>query len=200
LFKSDYRENRKSVLKIPLPNITILIVAASLIAFFLKDVGYYAIYNRPVIFSGQIWRLWTCHAVHETLHQLIYDLVPFLIAGGLIERKKFPFFISLCLITMTAVSALVFFFYPNIQYFGGLSGLAMASIIYLCLYGFKNDKSWRWLYSLVLLGAFTAIGLEIAHGKSLGALENETYFLVPSIHITGTVTALFIFLFFKKRE
>ncbi|MBN2144140.1 MAG: rhomboid family intramembrane serine protease [Candidatus Aureabacteria bacterium] len=183
------------------PNFTVLITVASVIVSVVKWMGYndYAVYNRTTLFVGQIWRLWTCHLDHFTLRQFFTGVIPFVIAGTIIEKKKFPFFISLYFVSATFISAVVFFFYHNVQYYSGLSGVTMATVVFLCLHSFKEESSWRWLYVMILLGTLTIIGLELAHGQSFAAMENEPHFLVPSVHLTGVLSAVFVFFVFKKR-
>jgi hypothetical protein len=84
---------------------------------------------------------------------------------------------------------------PTMDYYGGLSGVVIALVVYLCLHGMKEKNSWGWLCSATLAVVTLKTIYELVFGESLlRPVTLQPFVLVPLSHATGLATALLLFL------
>jgi rhomboid family GlyGly-CTERM serine protease len=154
-----------------------------------------AIYDRAAIGSGELWRLMTGNLVHHSTSHFVYNVVPFLLAGALIEIQGLRRFLALCALSSMFIGATLYIGKPEIAVFGGLSGVVTAAVTFLCLHGLDKAGAWRWLCLAVLICVVAKTGLEMALGSSfLSAVEPGIFVAVPESHAVGAATALLFFL------
>jgi rhomboid family GlyGly-CTERM serine protease len=103
-----------------------LVIGACCFAFALggeaaRDWGSY---DRAALASGQVWRLITAHLVHLGWGHLWPNLLALLLIGGLLEEflKPVEWFTG-SLVTGFAISAGLYLFQPDTQWYVGLSGV-----------------------------------------------------------------------------
>ena len=123
------------------------------------------IYDRELIAHGEWWRLVTGNLVHHSGRHLGYELLAFLVAGALIEIRRLPGFAVLCLASGIAVGAVIYLLEPGMRYYGGLSGVVTAVVVYLCLWGLTETGWWRWLCAGVLTTTTVKVWFELAMGR-----------------------------------
>ena len=145
-----------------LPGITCVMLAAAAIVASAPDA---MVYDRNRIVSGELWRLLTCNWVHFSNSHFAYNLLAFGLAGSLIESQRYPGLGYLCLFSPVLIGLSVFLTQPDLQIFGGLSGVATGAMVLLSLHGFREDKGRGWLYLLVLMGIAVKIGFEFITGN-----------------------------------
>lgn len=180
---------------------TLLICAIAGAVYSSPQLQALLIYDRTAISDGELWRLMSGNFVHHSASHFVYNLVPLLIAGLLIEIQRHRHFVALCLISGALIGAALYLGKPEITVFGGLSGIVTAAVTFLCLHGLDKAGAWRWLCLAVLIILAAKISAELAFGSSflLGA-EPQNFVPVPESHVIGAATALLLFLWTKHKS
>jgi rhomboid family GlyGly-CTERM serine protease len=177
-----------------LPVRTLAICAAALLVHFVPGLVPLLIYDRAAITDGELWRLLTGNLVHLSDVHLALDLGAFLIAGAIIEQRGYRHFTTLCVSAAALIGVAIYLFQPQLQFYGGLSGVATAAVVYLCLQGITEQGSWRWLCAAMLAGLASKLWIEMVSGKSLLMFVGSGNFVpVPLSHLTGAVAAAILF-------
>lgn len=113
----------KIIARIP---VTLGVSAFALLAFLLPEGGAWLQLDRGRIAEGELWRLITCHATHWNRDHFQWDFLVFIVLGGYCEWRS-PAKMRLTLVASAlAVSATVWFFFPSIEQYRGLSGIDTA--------------------------------------------------------------------------
>lgn len=180
--------------RLTIPVWTLLVAGAAVAVYTVPGLREALIYDRELIAHGEWWRLVTGNFVHHSSRHLGYDLLAFLIAGALIEIRRLPGFAVLCLAAGIAVGAVVYILEPGMRYYGGLSGIVTAAVVYLCLWGLTETGWWRWLCAGVLSLMTVKIGVELALNQSLLDTGGQHPFVpVPLSHAAGVASAVLLF-------
>jgi len=173
------------------PWITLVIALAALAALLSAQVSAWLIYDRTLIFKGEVWRLWTGHVVHFGLSHFTWNLAVFLPAGVWLERlwpavtrwfyALSPLIISAALLTLD----------PTLTRYAGLSGVATGMLVLLaCLQLGRRqvEPAWFWVSVLTLVGI--KIGVELFTGAPVFVSGFGDIRTVPLAHIFGIIAAL----------
>jgi rhomboid family GlyGly-CTERM serine protease len=177
-----------------LPVWTLAISAGALLAYFVPGLAALLIYERVAIAHGELWRLVTGNLVHLSNTHLAYDLAAFLISGTIIEIRGYRPFAMLCLSAAMLIGVAIFVFAPELNYYGGLSGVVTAAVAYLCLHGVTEKGTWLWLCAVTMAVLAAKFWIEMALGNSLLlTVSTEAFVPVPLSHLIGAVTALLVF-------
>jgi rhomboid family GlyGly-CTERM serine protease len=174
-----------------LPWATLAIALVAILALAFQSVSEVFIYDRSLIFRGQIWRSWTGHVVHYGPSHLFWDLAVFLPAGCWLERLwpwSARWFYTVCPLL---ISLAMLWLDPSLNRYAGLSGLATGVLVLLAgrqLSGKNHEPAWFWLGVLALVGA--KIGLEIITGAPLVVSGFSGIRTVPLAHIGGLVCGI----------
>lgn len=181
------------------PAWTLLICAAASAIHGAPPLQELLFYERTAVDGGELWRLVTGNFVHYSASHFVYNVVPLVIAGALIEMHRLRHFLVLCVVSGVLVGAAVHLGRPEIVVFGGLSGIVTAAVTILCLNGLERTGAWRWLCLAVLSGLAVKIGVELALGSSLFFGDGRSDFVaVPESHAVGAATALLLFLWTRR--
>jgi rhomboid family GlyGly-CTERM serine protease len=173
------------------PLVTLLLVGGAVLVALFPGCAPWLMYDRRAIFSGEVWRLFTGHWVHFSLHHLVWDLAPLGVAGWIIETRGLPRFGWFCAIAPWAISAVLLVFEPQMDFCGGLSGLATAAMVYLALCGLSDPAPWRWVCGAALWVVAGKIIFELATGGSVfGAFAGLPVVVSVASHIAGASMAL----------
>lgn len=185
--------------KTGLPLNTLSIVfTCSLVSIF-PEAHSVMLYDRDAIAEGEIWRLVSCNLVHFNHIHLLYNLLAFGIAGFIIERNRYPHFISFCFILSLIISLSIYILEPNMAFYGGLSGLTCGAIVYFCCWGLQEEAPWRTICQLLLLLLAAKICIEFfSHSSILPYFEHKTIHIAPLGHLAGSIGAFFIYKIFEK--
>ncbi len=168
------------------PWATLAVGAVAVLAFASPATSEALIYDRSLIFRGQIWRGWTGHLVHYGFSHLFWDLAVFLPAGCWLERlwpKSGRWFYALCPLGITL---LMLWLDPSLKRYAGLSGLATGVLVLLAarqLSAKNREPAWFWLGVLALVAA--KIGLELFTEAPLLVSGFNGIRTVPLAHIGG---------------
>lgn len=184
---------RLTSVRLPLWTLGIGVVALAVYASpFLTSM---LIYDRAAIADGALWRFVTGSLVHYSSAHLGFDLLVFLVAGTMIETSGIRFYPALCLATGAGIGVVLYWAEPSMFHYAGLSGVATAAVVYLCLSGLSEAGIWRWACIAILLGLGIKLGFEFAVERPLfiAAVSNE-FIPVPLSHFVGACVALLLFL------
>jgi len=173
---------------LPLP--ALLLAVAGAVVFLQPGMNDILVYDRAAIASGQLWRLATGHLVHFSTSHVLWNLLVLVFAGWALKDSARRGY-GVMLFSASVMSGMaLFLFQPSIVRYGGLSGLATASVVYLCLVGMQWNNPARWIWAMLLILTAVKITVEAAVGHPLFADPGVARFeLVPLVHLVGGVTA-----------
>ncbi len=112
---------------------TLVVGLAALVIAVFPAVGDVLQFHRASISTGEVWRLATCHLTHWNGDHLRWDLLMFVVIGGACELRS-PRQMRWCVaMAATAVTGLVFCYFPAMQEYRGLSGIDTALFTLLAI-------------------------------------------------------------------
>jgi len=172
----------------------VLVVVSALVVYLLPDVGTALVYDRSAILSGELWRLVTGHWVHFSVSQLFYDVTVLGITGWIIESRGYRYFAALCLLSALSISFAMLALLPDMAFYGGVSGIAMASTVYLALQWLGKPAPWRWVGLSILLLCVGKLIFEASIGHFILVPLKDDWVVVPLSHLVGTFSGLIMYL------
>jgi rhomboid family GlyGly-CTERM serine protease len=168
-----------------LPIITLLIVFSATAVFLSRDVSSLLIFNREAILTGELWRLFTGHLVHFSGSHLLYDCIPLLVSGAILESESRRRFALLSLVAAMLVSASILLFEPRLHFYGGLSALVLVYIAALA----RSEIFYPRISVMILTGILLKVAAEIVTQQFVFASMTSGEIL-PCV--TSHVAGLFI--------
>lgn len=177
-----------------IPGWTLLICAIATVVYFVPWLSDELIFDRQSIRDGEWWRLVSCSLVHLSGKHLIFDVLGLLVVGSIPEVLGVRYLWLVYLFAGTTSAVVVYLSLPNLQLFGGLSGVATAAMIYSCLHGLEFKGAWRWWCLVLMTLVIIKIGVEFVLGISI-LLETtpQPFVPVPASHLAGALTALLVY-------
>jgi rhomboid family GlyGly-CTERM serine protease len=139
--------------------------------------------DRAALQAGELWRLATCHVTHWNAEHLQWDLAMFLVLGTMCELRNARR-MWLCTVLATAcVSGLVFFMFPGIAAYRGLSGIDTALFTLLAfdlLRDARHQHSWLLAAATggLLFGFIAKTTYEAVTGQALFVDQHSAGFVV----------------------
>ncbi|MEA3374425.1 MAG: rhombosortase [Campylobacterota bacterium] len=179
---------------LPLKSFTIVIIV--LLAFIIDDLTFLLIYERDAILDGELWRLFTSHFIHFSELHLGLNIMAFGIIGWIMEERSYPGYALLIFLMSFLIGVGMILFKPDMQYYGGLSGIAHGALVYLALFGLEESKPWNKVSYLVLASVLIKVGIELFTGNLL-TYATETFIPIPLSHMIGIFVALSQFYILK---
>lgn len=179
----------------PLARWAVLFLVPALVVYLLPSVGAAMIYDRSAILAGELWRLLTGHWVHFSASHLFYDVAILGVTTWIIEFRGYRYFLALCLLSALAISIVMLVSLPDMAFYGGLSGIAMASTVYLALHGWREAEPWRGICLCILLLSVGKLVLDASIGHfAVVNIEDISIAPVPLSHLTGAVSGVVVYL------
>ncbi|MFT3783506.1 MAG: rhombosortase [Nibricoccus sp.] len=146
------------------------------------------IYNRKLIWAGQIWRAVTAHWVHFSNTHLFWNLAILVPASAWLERRSAATLLRAVLFAVPAISLALLVLAPSLVQYAGISGVASAVLIALAVHGLRTEPRARWLWSAVILLFATKVVYEAVSGQPLShELSEKHVSSVPLAHIVGAL-------------
>jgi rhomboid family GlyGly-CTERM serine protease len=179
---------------LPLPVWTLGICAIAGLVFALPQLQPALVYNREAIGNGELWRLLSGNLVHFSPEHVLKDVLALLVAGTMIELRRYRHFALLCITSGALIGVVLYVMEPTVLVYGGLSGVAIAAITYLALQGTAEGGAYGRVYQIVLVGLLAKIILELAFGSQTSA----GFVLVPLVHVVGALTAGAMFALIRR--
>lgn len=115
---------------------------------------------RDALVDGEVWRLWTGHWVHFSASHLLWNLTVLLAAGAWLQHVRPGLLWRHALIVPPLLSCAILVLEPDLQTYGGLSGLATSVVVLFGLQQLRTPGSARWLWAGVLALVATKVGAE----------------------------------------
>lgn len=168
----------------------LLVVGFSISAYFSQHLTGFFVYNRQAMLNGEVWRIFTAPMVHFSISHIFWDLLIFTVFGFAVNASGYPRLWIVCCLSALISGVLFLVFYPDLEYYGGLSGLATGVVVYFCLCKILWDDNSKkiWIFLLVITGI--KIALEITLKDPVFVKADTEYFRVlPSAHIAGCLAA-----------
>jgi len=188
----DQKKICASEIKKP-PLLTIFISLVCMAAFLSTPIASRLIFDREAILNGQVWRLLSCHLVHFTPSHLIYNLFAFVIASWILERKSLCHLLIIYSLTAVSISMALLIFAPDMDFYGGVSGMA-CGLLYYCALLKQREPHLKGLCRCVLLCIPIKLALETYHQTSvLPYFEPQPFVMMPVSHIAGVVSAILLY-------
>ena len=170
------------------------LVAVALVTQWFDAAADLLVYDREGLAGGELWRLLTGHLVHFSAAHLVNNLVVLVPAVWLVETRYTKDTGLLMLAAASAVGIAVFAGTPEIQRFGGASGISLAFLVYACLRGLHENRRWRLVCGVLL--AIVCVKLAAEFFWSWGLLDWETngnFVPVTLSHLVGTATGAVLY-------
>lgn len=170
------------------PWMTLVMALLAGLALRFESVHAGLIYDRKLIFNGELWRTWSGHVVHFGSSHFIWNLAVFVPAGICLERlwpALTRWFYVLCPLVISIVLLVLD---PSLDRYAGLSGLATGMLVLLAglqLGRRREEPAWFWVSVLVLVAV--KIGIELFTGAPLLVTGFGHIRTVPLAHIFGAV-------------
>ena len=171
--------------------LTLFIVILAIFAYSFPRFSDLLVYDRQAILSGEFWRLLTAPLVHFSASHIFWDVVVFGVAGFAINASGFRSFWLVCSFATIIPSLIFLLSIPEIERYGGLSGLSTGAVAYFCLCSAHKSRKNRiiWLVILAVMG--TKILIETTMGAPIFVQSERIPFRVlPLAHIVGFLGAL----------
>ncbi len=167
-----------------------LLVAAFTVGVAILPGGNEAmIYRREAIAGGEWWRLWTGHGVHYGWLHLVVDTGLFVIIGRVLERQR-PLGFRVALVAMPVwVSAVLFYFDPDMPRYAGLSALNVGFLVFLS--GINWQADWRdWFWPSILGLHVVEAVIELYAGHGMVVFDDPSVRISTLAHVAGAVFGL----------
>jgi len=175
-----------------IPWATIEITLAALVIYWSHSLDAF-IYDRAQILHGQLWRVWTGHAVHFGGSHLFWNLAVFVPAGCWLERIRPGVARLFYAVSPVLITGVLLVFDPTLLRYAGLSGVATGLLVLLAcgqLQRGRGEPRWFWLAVLGLVAG--KIGMELFTGKPLLVTDFAGIRDVPLAHLGGAGAALLL--------
>jgi len=182
------------------PWATVVVAVAALLVFGNPRLFDVFIFQRSLIFSGQVWRVWTGHIVHFGPSHLAWDLAVFLPAGCWLESLRPRCARWLYLLGPVIISVVLLVFDPTLERYACLSGLAMGTLVLLAIIQSTNKNESPWIWLGVLLLAAAKIVIELRQGAPLLVSDFANVRNVPLAHLSGAACGLVCWLLLGRKQ
>jgi rhomboid family GlyGly-CTERM serine protease len=180
----------------PFPAVTLGLCALALLTAQLPGAGAALVFERGALAAGECWRLLTGHWVHWSTDHLLWDVGTFAALGAACElrsRRRF----AVCVVgSALAISAAVFYLLPELERYGGLSGIdcALFALLGTELWRERRREGGRKAAALAAaLGTALALklGFEFFSGGNVFVANlGASIVPVPAAHVAGAAVGL----------
>jgi len=180
------------------PFITLSVALPAFICAFWTEAASTLIYQRHAILAGEWWRILTGNWVHLSWSHFVYDVLVFGLAGAWIELRGYRGFGWFCALSPALIGLAVFVAEPDLELFGGLSGVATGAIVLLCLNGLGERRAWSVICCCILVAIVLKTVFEFATGQMAFAHSGIIPLKpVPTSHLAGGLTAALVFMRYR---
>jgi rhomboid family GlyGly-CTERM serine protease len=176
-----------------LPYISLLLTAAALLIHFYHPLRPHLLYTRTALADGDLWRLTSCHWVHLNTDHLLWSAMTFFVLGSFCEIMDRTKFIITTGISAILIPLAIWFVMPQLEVYGGLSGLDCSFYSLLIVSVIKRgwsgqNRLWTIFYTLMLVLLPAKIIYEMASGLNIFVNNIHTDMVsVPLSHLVGGV-------------
>jgi len=178
-----------------LPLLTLLLGGLAAIASLSPALACALQFDRTLIASGQIWRLFTGHFAHWTASHLAWDLAAFTLLGILLERRSRPLLAATLAASSLSISGAVVALQPEPATYRGLSGIDCALFAAFAMRSLADARAvgrrlHLLLSALALFGLLAKLAAEHIRSAPLFVAPSSDFLPVPLAHLTGALAGL----------
>lgn len=123
--------------------------------------------DRSALGAGEVWRLWSGHWVHFSGSHLGWNLAVLLAAGTWLERLRPGLLLRHTLVAAPLIGLALMACEPDLQTYGGLSGLATGIVVLLALHQLREPRAPRLLWAAVLALVAVKTSHDLIHADAL---------------------------------
>jgi rhomboid family GlyGly-CTERM serine protease len=113
-----------------LPVVSSIIIVISLFVYLFDSLSMMLVYERDAILDGEFWRVFSGHLVHFSGLHFSFNIIALGVTGWIIEKRGYPGFGLLVLMMSFVIGVSMMALKPNMQFYGGLSGIAHGALVY----------------------------------------------------------------------
>jgi rhomboid family GlyGly-CTERM serine protease len=177
-----------------------LAVTAAWLLALLPSLASALLFHRQAMGDGEFWRLWTGHWIHFTPTHLVLDTLVLAWAGSMVERRDRGHWLIFLATAPWIISAGLLVFLPDLEIYGGLSGLATGAVVLWVVELQERSTGWKKAGWVILALIALKIGLECLNGSAMFAdLEAVNVRSVPLSHAMGGGLGLLLGWCFRQR-
>ena len=172
------------------PVVTLALAAAAIIVALAPSLQRLLVLDRGRVASGELWRIVTGNLVHFSAPHLFYDLLVVVVVGWMVERSGRTL-VPVLALSSVIVGTAVLMFAPEIERYGGLSGVACALVVVHALNGMAAKGLTRIAAVAILVLLAAKLAWEARTGGFLfvsdagGAIRG-----VPVAHFAGAAAGV----------
>jgi rhomboid family GlyGly-CTERM serine protease len=153
------------------------------------------VFNKFEIYDGSLWRLFTGQLIHNNFDHLFWDLLGFIVLGGIIESYSKAGFTVSMVFSAAAVSFWMFMAERDFAIYYGLSGLLNGLLVVAVV--IKRKETGNNLYLWVLVVTAAKMIYEIAT-KSVFFIDPSIP-TIPGTHAAGFFAGIIVVVVFENR-
>jgi rhomboid family GlyGly-CTERM serine protease len=147
--------------------------------------------DRGAMAVGEVWRLWSGHWVHFSASHLLWNVAVLLAAGAWLEHIRPGLLWRHTGIAAPLIGLAIMIGEPDLQIYGGLSGLATGVAVLLGLHQVRVPGPSRWIWaSLLALIAIKSVYDVTQTGPLLVAYAEPGVRSSATAHAAGAIVAL----------
>lgn len=143
-------------------------------------------FNRKNLINGEYWRLITAHFTHTTIGHLLANLAASLLIYFLVlnQLSLMSIILSLLINSLT-ISAYLFYFQPELQWYTGLSGLLHALIVIGCFFAAGQKQPYYWTGAVLVW-----LKVTIEQYQSPTGYFNDQFdiYVITAAHFAGALS------------
>jgi rhomboid family GlyGly-CTERM serine protease len=148
-------------------------------------------YDRPLIAAGELWRLLSGHWTHVSGDHLFWDVLLFIVLGGLCEQENRQEFLVCVVGAALLIPLALWVALPALQTYRGLSGIDSALFALLAVTRLRQawqeqHHGWLGVLAIVWLAFVGKVSYETVTGGTLFVNSQVVHLLpVPLAHGVG---------------
>jgi rhomboid family GlyGly-CTERM serine protease len=172
------------------------LVAASVVVQLSSVLAAALVFDRVAVGEGELWRIATSSVVHFSWMHLAGDALALVIASWLLDGRRMREVLALLGGAAVASGLAVLLLAPELRWYGGLSGIAHAAVVYGALLGVCGSRPRRVLSVLVLV----LIAAKLIVDASVTRHLTSDVIIANTSHWGAIIFALILFLICGTRD
>jgi len=174
--------------------ITLTIAAISILSFLFPAITGAMELDTTTNLLSQIPQLFSCHTLHWSLNHLSWDLMMFVLVGGICERRNQVGYSVVLFLSALLIPGFVTHLGPSLDSYRGLSGLDTGIFAFAAVMLFDEavkERNWQSavIYSALFMGMLGKIVYELSFGGTL-FVEGSDFTPVPIAHLIGAIIGI----------